>query len=89
MSGSTSHQRLFIRSLMRQQELPTQQITLLHRRLFKRAHLAEPTTGTDLDSHLCAMTRAEAGRLIDALRADDAAPQRERIGERVFRERAR
>lgn len=66
---ATPHQRMAIRCGFRELELPTDQVTLLHRTHFRRAGLPDPTPGTDVDSHLCAMTRAEASRLIDALKA--------------------
>lgn len=70
MSAATPHQRQYIRCLLRDADLPTDRVTLMHKRLFERAKLPVPTPGTDVDSHLCAMNRAEAGRLIDALRED-------------------
>jgi CRP-like cAMP-binding protein len=65
---STPHQRQAIRCAMRDQDLPTDRITLLHKRLFASASLPAPTPGTDVDSHLCAMRKEEASRLLDALR---------------------
>ncbi len=69
-SPSTPHQRLYARTLLREQELPVNKVTVMHRDLFARAGI-EWKDGADLDGTLCACTRAQISRLIDQLREDD------------------
>lgn len=69
-SPSTPHQRLFIRTQMGRLELDTRRWTLFHRRLWTAAHLPEPGLGTDVDAHLCALTRTQASALIEVLRKE-------------------
>lgn len=75
MGGSTSHQRLCIRSLMRDAELATTRFTFQHRIPFKNARLPEPPVGDDVDAYLRGLTMKQASALIQALRdqvgADD------------------
>lgn len=68
MSLSTPHQRLYIRTLLREQELPTDVITTLHRRAFEQARVELPAQGLSLDLALCALNRLQASQLIDALK---------------------
>ena len=69
-SPSTPHQRLYIRTLMRQLELDTLRITLFLRRFWEAAKLPEPALGTELDAWLCSLTRAQASALVAALKAE-------------------
>ncbi len=64
---STPHQRLAIRCALREQDLPTHCVTVMHRDLFQRAD-APWNEGRDLDGELCAMTKAQASSLLDKLR---------------------
>lgn len=70
---ATSHQRLAIRCLLRALELPTDAITLMHRLPFERADIPLPRQGMPLNAALCELTRAQANRLIDVLRAEQEA----------------
>lgn len=65
---STPHQRLHFRTLLSDRELPVDRVSVMHRPIFEGAHLAWPN-GEDLDAVLCAATRTEMSRLIDAVRS--------------------
>ena len=67
VSGSTPHQRLAIRCALREQDLPTDRVTVMHRDLFQRAN-APWNEGLDLDGELCAMSREQASRLLVAVK---------------------
>lgn len=66
--GSTPHQRLYVRTLMRDLGLATGRFTYQHRTPFKSAGLPEPVFDADIDAHLCALSRKQASALIDALK---------------------
>lgn len=66
-NGSTPHQRLFARTLMQRAELPTHQVTVLHRDLFRRLGI-EWIDGESMDPRLESLTREQASALISALR---------------------
>lgn len=68
--ASTHHQRAALRSCMRQLELPTDCITLLHRRHYEAAGVAMPAVGVELNAALCALSCTRASRLIEVLRAE-------------------
>lgn len=67
---STPHQRLYARTLMRQLELDTQRISLMHRRVFEAANLTVPASGDDVDAVLCALTAAQISTLVSALKEE-------------------
>lgn len=67
---STPHQRLYARTLMRELDLDTARITLMHRGYFEAAEVAFPEAGTDVDAALCALTKAECSALVMALKAE-------------------
>lgn len=67
---STPHQRLFIRTLLRQVELPTDFITLSHLHLFRSAGgVPEPREGRGVDDVLTELTKTQASSLIQVLRS--------------------
>jgi hypothetical protein len=55
-----------IRIRLRDRDLPTDRVTVMHRDLFERARVPF-NEGNQLDAELCAMTRAQASALIDQL----------------------
>lgn len=65
--NSTAHQRLYIRTQLRQRELPTDVVTVMHRDLFRQADVPW-RDGFPLDAELCALTKEQAARLADLLR---------------------
>lgn len=65
--GSTAHQRLYLRTLMREAELTTDRFTFQHRDPFKDAGLPEPAYGADIDAHLRTLSKPQASALIKAL----------------------
>lgn len=67
--GSTAHQRLYLRTLMRELELATDRFTFQHRGPFADAGLPEPPYGADIDAHLRGLTKPQASALIKALLA--------------------
>jgi len=68
--SSTSHQRLYIRTLLRDLSLPTDRITLQHRRVFEKAQLdADTHAGRVLDDVLTELSRSQACTLIDTLKS--------------------
>lgn len=64
---STPHQRLYTRTLLRELELPVNQVTIMHRDLFAAAGV-DWRDGASMDATLEGLTRAQASRLIDKLR---------------------
>ncbi len=66
MHLSTPHQRLYIRTLMRGMELPTDTVTVMHRNRFKRAGVPF-NDGKPLDAELCALRKEQASALIKTL----------------------
>lgn len=66
---STPQQRLFIRRLLREAELPVNRVTILHRDLFARAGI-DWVDYVEMDGVLEALNKAQASRLIDQLRDD-------------------
>ncbi len=71
--SSTSHQRLYIRTLLRDLGLPTEHVTLQHRRVFEGAQLAADVhAGRKLDDVLTELSRSQASVLIDALKNNGA-----------------
>lgn len=64
---ATPHQRQYARILMREIELPTDVITLLHRRFYSAAGIECPAPGTRLDEALAALTFPQAANLIGVL----------------------
>jgi len=69
-SPCTPHQRLYIRTLLAQLEIDTRRCTIIHRRFWLGAGLQEPALGTDLDAHLCTLTRVQASALVAELRKE-------------------
>ena len=67
---STPHQRLFIRTLMREAELDTFTITLMHRRHFEAASLPAPEPGARVEDVLGALTKGQASALAGALQKE-------------------
>ena len=66
---STPHQRLYIRTLMRQLDLDTRYVTAAHRRFFEAAGISpEPNSG--IDPVLCNLTKSKASALISALKKE-------------------
>jgi hypothetical protein len=63
----TPAQREFIRRLLCQTELPTRQVTVMHRDLFDKAGIAW-VDGADMNATLRAVSKPAAHRLIDAIR---------------------
>ena len=61
-------QRDFIRTLLERAELSTDRFSYSHRPVFKAARLPEPAFGESVDLSLRNMDKAEASRLIDALK---------------------
>lgn len=66
--SSSSHQRLMIRCLFGDLELPTDYITKLNLSVFDAAEVPRPTEGVQVDVALAALTGEQAGRLITALK---------------------
>jgi hypothetical protein len=66
-SPATSHQRLAIRCELRNQDYPTDRVTVMHRDLFQTAGVPW-NEGKDLDGELCAMNREQASRLLRQLK---------------------
>lgn len=64
---ATPHQRQYARILMRELDLPTDRITLLHRRWYEKAGVPEQEPGTRLDVALGALNFAQASSLIGVL----------------------
>lgn len=64
---ASPHQKQYARILMRDIELPTDVITLLHQRFYASANVACPAPGTRLDDALNALTFVQAVNLIDVL----------------------
>lgn len=64
---STDAQHDYIRVLFERLELTTRRFTYQHRAAFRLARLPEPPFDGDIYTHLRAMTREEASRLITAL----------------------
>lgn len=67
VGASTPHQRLYIRTLMRELELSTHRFTYQHRGPFADAGLPEPVFDGDIDAHLRTLTKVEASALIKSL----------------------
>ena len=66
--GSTQYQRLSIRCLLNDIEYDSHRVTLQHRIPFERAGLPLPAPDQLLDPVLVKLSKAEASRLIDALK---------------------
>lgn len=70
VNGSiTSHQRLYLRSLMIDAELSTVRFSYMHRKPFADAGLPEPPMDADVDAHLCTLDKEQGSRLIKALKS--------------------
>ncbi len=67
---ATSHQRLYVRTLLRQLELDTQVITTFHLRFFRDAGLPPPTPGDHIDPLLCALTKTRISALASAFKKE-------------------
>lgn len=63
----TSAQGDFICSLFERLELTTRRFTFQHRAAFRLARLPAPSFDGDINTHLRALTREDASRLITAL----------------------
>jgi len=63
----TSFQRLKVRTQLRQLELPVEQVSVMHRDLFRAAGIAW-SDGADMDTTLRAVSMSAASRLINALK---------------------
>ena len=64
----TQVQRDYIRTLLDRAELSIERFSYSHRPVFKAARLPEPAFGESVDLSLRNMDKAEASRLIDALK---------------------
>lgn len=64
---ASPHQKQYARILMREIELPTDVITLLHRRFFEKAGVPCPEPGTRVEAAVDALTFAHASHLVDVL----------------------
>lgn len=69
-AASTPHQRLYIRTLMRELDLEVGRMTRAHRRFFAASGLAQPEPNERIDAVLCRMTKAQAVALSLALKAE-------------------
>lgn len=67
---ATPHQRMYARTLMRQLDLDTRRLTLMHRGYFETAQVTFPGAGEDVDAALCALTKAECSALVMAMKAE-------------------
>ena len=67
---ATPHQRLYIRTLLRQLDLDVDYVTSLHTRFFKAAGIAVPDSGRRIDALLCALNKTQASALASALKAE-------------------
>ncbi len=67
---ATPHQRGYIRVLMGELELPTDQITLLHRRFYEAAGVPEQEAGRNLNVALSELNFAQAANLIGVLKRE-------------------
>lgn len=70
LAPSTPQQRLFIRTLLREQELPVNRVTVMHRDLFTGAGIAW-VDGQSMDVALEGCTKAQASSLIEQLQDDE------------------
>jgi len=69
---ATPNQRNYIRILMGEIELPTDQITLLHRRFYESAGVPVREPGERIDTALASLTFAQAVSLIETLQRECA-----------------
>lgn len=67
MALATSLQRLALRCELRQQEYPTDRVTVMHRDLFGAAGVPW-NNGRDLDAELCTITKEQASALLRQLK---------------------
>jgi len=67
---ATPHQRGYLRVLMGELELPTDQITLLHRRFYEAAGVPEQPAGKNLNVALAELTFAQAAALVGVLKRE-------------------
>lgn len=67
---ASPHQRGYLRVLMSELELPTDQVTLLHRRFYEAAGIPEQPAGRNLNDALATLTFAHAASLIDVLKRE-------------------
>lgn len=67
---STPHQRLYIRTLMRQLELDSSYMTMFHRRFFEAAQIECPDPNAHIEAVLCALTKTQASALATVLQAE-------------------
>lgn len=65
--GGLAYLRGFVVGLLRKAELPTRQVTVLHRNLFQKARI-EWVDGENLDARLGTCTREQLRSLIEQLR---------------------
>lgn len=72
MSPSTSFQRLYIRTSLRELDLPTDFIVAQHVHLFNAIRLPEPRQGQSVDDALTELTREQADVLCKRLRILEA-----------------
>lgn len=64
---STPWQRLYIRTMLRQLDLPTDYVSRLNFRAFDAAKLPRPVLGKRVDEVLEALTKQQASALIRAI----------------------
>lgn len=69
---STSRQRLYIRTMLQQLDLPTDYVTRLNCPTFRAANLEQPRLGRRVDEVLEALTNPQASALIKALEKEVA-----------------
>lgn len=67
---ASPHQRQYTRILVRELDLPTDVITLLHRRFYESARVPFPVPGMRFDDALGELTFAHAANLITVLRRE-------------------
>lgn len=64
---STPHQRLHLRTLLSDAELPLDRVSVMHRPLFEKAGVPWEN-GANLDGVLSSLSKPDISRLIDAAR---------------------
>lgn len=69
---STPRQRLYIRTMLQQLDLPTDYVTRLNCPTFRAANLEQPRLGRRVDEVLEALTKTQASMLIKALEKEVA-----------------
>lgn len=68
--NATPSQQQYVLSLMRAQELPTRQVTVMHRLIFGRANVPWKD-GQKMDALLASLNQRQVDALVSELREDD------------------